>query len=308
MRFGTLGARRRTSSICWSILASLGVATGALAGEPPPIQIPPIPTPAPPATRVPPPIPAPLPPPTPVLPPVTLPATPLMAAPLRVYILDGVDPLGLGGLREMTGHISSSGYETRYGSWYQVLSFEYEIRQVHELQPTMQFAIIGYSFGVYRAKALANRLIRDGIPVVMVGYIGGDYLHNSPSSVPSGAHVVNVTGNGFLGTGRNLFWNGTDLTGADNLRLGVNHFDLPKQQETLDALITGLGAPTGTLILPTTPPMSGGVSHETGRPRLSQAGAKVTAPGQPAKSTARPPRRSTSPAAAASLPYHGARR
>ena len=31
--------------------------------------------------------------------------------------------------------------------------------------------------------------------------------------------VVNVTGNGYLLTGRNLFWNGTELTGAANGRL-----------------------------------------------------------------------------------------
>ncbi len=39
--------------------------------------------------------------------------------------------------------------------------------------------------------------------VSMVGYIGGDYLRNSTSDTPGGVRVVNVTGDGFLPTGRN---------------------------------------------------------------------------------------------------------
>jgi hypothetical protein len=247
---------------------------------------------------------------------------------VRVYVLNGVDPFGFGGLRDMTSRIRQNGYQTRYGAWYEVLSFEREIRQVHDLAPSTQFAIIGYSFGVYRAKALANRLTRDGIPVAMVGYVGGDYLRNSASDVPAGVRVVNVTGNGFLVTGRNLFWNGTDLTGADNLRLRANHFDLPKQQETLDALLAGLGS-GGAAVLPgqpqvptaapgqspTSAPTSGGVGRAPGQPTLWQAGATVTprqyqAGYRPTSPAAAPPtyRRSTSPAAAASLPYRGARR
>ena len=99
---------------------------------------------------------------------------------------------------------------------------------------------------MYRARALANRLTRDGIPIAMVGYIGGDYLRNTSSNVPAGMRVVNVTGDGYLLTGRNLFFNGTELTGADNVRMpGVRHFSLPKQEQTLNALVNGINAATG---------------------------------------------------------------
>ena len=91
-------------------------------------------------------------------------------------------------------------------------------------------------------RAAANRLLHDGIPVVMLGYIGGDYLTDKEYSRPPGVGViVNVTGNGFLITGRNLFWTGTDLTGASNERLrGVRHFDLPRDPRTQAALLAGL--------------------------------------------------------------------
>ena len=166
----------------------------------------------------------------------------------RVYVINGVDPFGWAGLSQMADRIRASGYpETKYGAWFQVLKFDRDIRAAYRQDPSSQFVIIGYSFGVYRAKALANRLTRDGIPVAMVGYIGGDYLRNSPASqMAGGPRVVNVTGDGYLLTGRNLFFNGTDLNGADNVRMpGVRHFGLPKQEQTLSALVNGMNAATG---------------------------------------------------------------
>jgi hypothetical protein len=189
----------------------------------------------------------------------------------RVYVINGVDPFGWGGLAEMTDRLRASGYpDTRFGGWYEVLRFDREIRAAHRQDPGAQFVIIGYSFGVYRAKALANRLSRDGIPVAMVGYIGGDYLRNSSTSQQAtGPRVVNVMGDGYLLTGKNLFFNGTDLAGADNVRMpGIRHFSLPKQEQTLNALVNGIhsvsgggwSAPTpgslagGGMVIPTTPP------------------------------------------------------
>jgi hypothetical protein len=53
--------------------------------------------------------------------------------------------------------------------------------------------------------------------------------------------VVNVTGIGFYPTGRNLFFNGSDLSGADNVRLpNARHMTLPRQEETYQALVNGM--------------------------------------------------------------------
>lgn len=175
---------------------------------------------------------------------------PAMAMPTstRVYVINGVDPFGWGGLAEMTERLRDSGYpDTKFGGWFEVLRFDREIRAAHRQDPGAQFVIIGYSFGVYRAKALANRLSRDGVPVAMVGYIGGDYLRNTtPLQASGGPRVVNVMGDGYLLTGKNLFFNGTDLAGADNVRMpGVRHFSLPKQEQTLNALVNGLNSVSG---------------------------------------------------------------
>lgn len=181
--------------------------------------------------------------------PQPVPAVPNIALPnARVYVINGVDPFGWGGLSEMADRIRESGYpDTKFGAWYQVLKFDREIRAAYRQDPNTPVVIIGYSFGVYRAKALASRLSRDGIPVAMVGYIGGDYLRNTPSNVPAGMRVVNVTGDGYLLTGRNMFFNGTELTGADNVRMpGVRHFSLPKQEQTLNALVNGINSATGS--------------------------------------------------------------
>jgi hypothetical protein len=177
------------------------------------------------------------------------PYTTAMPTSTRVYVINGVDPFGWAGLSQMTDRIRASGYpDTHYGSWYQVLKFDREIRAAHREDPSAQFVIIGYSFGVYRARALANRLTRDGIPVAMVGYIGGDYLRNSPASqMAGGPRVVNVMGDGYLLTGRNWFFNGTHLDGADNLRMpGIRHFGLPKQEQTVTALLNGMNAANGS--------------------------------------------------------------
>lgn len=184
----------------------------------------------------------------------------------RVYVINGVDPFGWAGLSEMTDRIRTSGYpDTKFGGWYQVLQFDREIRAAHREDPRAQFVIIGYSFGVYRAQALASRLTRDGIPVAMVGYIGGDYLRNSPAShMAGGPRVVNVMGDGYLLTGRNWFFNGTHLDGADNLRMpGVRHFGLPKQDRTVDALVNGMNAATSGAL--TAPAMTTSSPIATGR-------------------------------------------
>jgi hypothetical protein len=195
----------------------------------------------------------------------------------RVYVINGVDPFGWGGLSQMADRIRDSGYpDTKFGSWYQVLKFDRDIRAAHRQDPSAQFVIIGYSFGVYRAKALAGRLSRDGIPVAMVGYIGGDYLRNSPESQQAGGgRVVNVMGDGYLLTGRNLFFNGTDLSGADNVRMpGVRHFGLPKQEQTLNALVNGINSATGR---------AWGVAGDA--PGIAGGGVMIPAPPATAKPT-----------------------
>ena len=164
----------------------------------------------------------------------------------RVYLVNGLDPFGWAAIDKLAERIRRSGYpNTRYGEAYDIIAFEEEIRKVHAEDPSARFALIGFDIGTLAVRITANRLLRDGIPVAMLGYIGGDYLTDEPYSRPPGVErVVNVTGNGFLLTGQNLFWSGTDLTGASNARLQKTwHFDLPTNPRTLAMIVDGLAGP-----------------------------------------------------------------
>ncbi|WP_439629985.1 hypothetical protein [Gemmata sp.] len=165
------------------------------------------------------------------------------ASPMYVYVLDGLNPLGSAGANRLGERLRDAGFpSTRVGGWYQVRAFEREIRATHAADPTARFAVIGYSAGAYQARAVANRLVQDGVPVAVVGYIGGDYLRNTTQTRVVGAgQVVNVVGNGYLPTGRNLLFNGTEVTGAWNVRLrGTRHINLPTHPATFTTLSEAL--------------------------------------------------------------------
>jgi hypothetical protein len=194
--------------------------------------------------------PQPLPPPQPL--PAAVPHAPAAFAGLppsnaRVFVLDGLDPFGFAGTEALAQRLRSSGYpHTKYGGWYEALWFEWTFRRAHEKDPSVRSVWIGYSAGSYTARWVANRLVRDGLPVAMVGYVGGDYIGDNPYSRPGNVPVVNVRGDGYLLTGGNVFANGSDISGASNLTLtGTRHFDLPRHPRTGEALMRGLNAATG---------------------------------------------------------------
>jgi hypothetical protein len=168
---------------------------------------------------------------------------------LHVFLINGADPLRIAGMGKLVERIKQSGYpNTHFAGWYEPGRVEREIRAIHRADPSARFALVGYSAGTYAAKGTAGRLVRDGIPVAMVGYIGGDYLRDTESTRLGGVgRVVNVTGDGYLLTGKNLLFNGTDVRGARNLRLaGTRHFDLPNHPSTFAALIDGLAEAAGS--------------------------------------------------------------
>jgi hypothetical protein len=165
-----------------------------------------------------------------------------------VYLLDGADPLGLAGVERLAERFRRAGMPyVRLGWWYDAAAFEREIRATHAADPTARFAVIGFSAGAYAGRAMAGRLIRSGVPVAVVGYVGGDYLQDTPETRMAGAgRVVNVTGDGYLLTGRNLLFNGTQVTGAVNLRLaGTAHYGLPTHPATFAVLYAAVAAEDG---------------------------------------------------------------
>jgi hypothetical protein len=173
------------------------------------------------------------------------PIPPRLAERTYVYILDGVNPLGLAGVQRLADRLQRAGFvHTRAGGWYSGDGFEREIRTTHAANPAARFAVIGYSAGSYSARSLANRLVQSGVPVAVIGYIGGDYLRDTPDTrVPGAGRVVNITGDGYLLTGRNLMFNGTEISGAWNVPLsGTSHYDLPTHPRTFATLYSALAA------------------------------------------------------------------
>jgi hypothetical protein len=162
---------------------------------------------------------------------------------MYVFVINGVDPLWMAGLKRLGDQIRQCGYpNTKVIGLHEASVAEKEIRCLYRANPTARFTLIGYSAGTYVVKAMAGRLVRDGVPVAMVGYVGGDYLRDSSATQLTGVgRVVNVTGDGYLLTGKNLLFNGTCISGAKNVRLaGTRHFNLPNHPSTYAALIEGL--------------------------------------------------------------------
>jgi len=176
--------------------------------------------------------------------PVTAGTSPAAApADLQIFLINGADPMRIAGMDKLLQRFQQSGYpNSRLNWWYEVGRVEREIRALHRADPTARFVLIGYSAGAYAAKGAATRLVRDGISVAMLGYIGGDYLRDTASTrVPGVGRIVNVTGDGYFLTGKNLFFNGTDIRGARNMRLaGTRHLALPNHPQTFAMLYEGV--------------------------------------------------------------------
>lgn len=160
-----------------------------------------------------------------------------------IYVFDGFCPFGQSRIKQLTDRLHLAGFNrVQCAKWYSRPAFEREILATYAADPSAHFAVIGYSAGTFRARSLANRLIQSGVPVAVVGYIGGDYLRDTEWTQVAGAsQIVNVTGDGYLMTGQNLLFNGTVVTGAWNLRLaGTSHYALPTRPETFAVLHAAL--------------------------------------------------------------------
>lgn len=152
-----------------------------------------------------------------------------------VYVVNGADVIHVAGMKKLADRIRRSGYpHTKFGEWYDMASFEAEFRKIRAECLNARVVLIGYDLGAYMVRAAANRLVRDGFPVAMVGYVGGEGLTNTEYSRPTGVpRVVNVTGKGLL-------MKATSLDGSANVNVPVMSYSLPSRPETFHALYMGL--------------------------------------------------------------------
>jgi hypothetical protein len=161
---------------------------------------------------------------------------------LYVFFVNGMDPLGAANLRGLAGYVQSQGFpHAWYGQMFQGGVLARRVREVRRQDPQAHFALVGFSAGTYVVRDAAQDLAQEGVRVDLLCYLGGDYLSNSASSRPANVgKVVNVTAHGFLLSGGDLLFNGTDIDGAVNVRVPCRHMLLPSRRETIDVLLREL--------------------------------------------------------------------
>ncbi len=163
---------------------------------------------------------------------------------VQLFAINGMDPLYLGNLNGLCGCIRQLGFpNVRCCPASQCRALRAEIGERHRQAPACRVALLGYSLGAVRARDLCSDLNRDGVPVELLVYLGGDTIENVPASRPPNvAQVLNITGHGYLPRGGDLFYNGCHLDGATNRRLNARHMLLPTRPETVELLTLQLVA------------------------------------------------------------------
>jgi hypothetical protein len=148
-----------------------------------------------------------------------------------VYVVNGSDVIHATGMKALACRLRLCGFvHTKFGEWYDMAAFECEYRKVRAEKLNARVVLIGYELGAYMVRAAANRLIKDGFNVDMIGYVGGECLTNNEYTRPADVgRVVNVIGKGILKAAPNL-------DGAANVRVDALTFSLPCRPETFHAL------------------------------------------------------------------------
>jgi hypothetical protein len=179
---------------------------------------------------------------------------------VHFFLINGLNPGYSANLNGLAAYFRSIGFANT--SCHQMPSAGKVRKQIETLRksdPEARIIVLGYSWGANLARSMANSLQRDGVTLDCIIYLGGDTIGNSPESRPSNVkQVLNINGNGFIATGGNLTFKGTDIDGAVNHRLDVRHLALPAHRDTIhfvgQALINLASPARNTAEVPLTDP------------------------------------------------------
>lgn len=154
---------------------------------------------------------------------------------VHFFVVNGFDPSYIGNLNGVAEYIHQLGFRnTRLFYLYQFHRAEDEIRAVKQCNPNARIVLLGYSWGTNAVRCITHKLGEEGICIDSLIYLGGDTIMNCPHSRPANArNILNITGNGLIFLGYNLYFKGDDIDGADNRRLHVRHMLLPSRTETI---------------------------------------------------------------------------
>jgi hypothetical protein len=164
-----------------------------------------------------------------------------------IFLINGLDPLYLANLNGLCAYLRALGFaQAEVGQMTAAAAFRDKIRQVRASDPYARIALLGFSAGAYRAESILQMLKRENVAIDLLIYVGADMIRQGEYSQPANVRrIVNITGHGFLLSGYDLFFNGTTLPGARNVRLSARHFALPSHPQTIRIVVEELAALTG---------------------------------------------------------------
>src|SRR5262249_9690781 len=85
---------------------------------------------------------------------------------VHVFFLQSLDPLDLANLAGVESHVRSLGFiKTWFGQPYHVTHFADAIRKLHEDDPEVRFALVGFGKGARSACELAASFAPEAIPI-----------------------------------------------------------------------------------------------------------------------------------------------
>jgi len=163
-----------------------------------------------------------------------------------VFLINGCDPLYLANLNGLCAYLQALGFaHAEVGQMTASTAFRNKILHLRACDGHARIALLGFSAGAYCAQAVVQTLKKENVSIELLIYLGGDMIQDGDRSRPENVHrIVNITGHGTSLFGYGLFFNGTALCGARNVRLPARHFALPSQPQTIEILVEELVALT----------------------------------------------------------------
>lgn len=163
---------------------------------------------------------------------------------MHIYLVNGIDFYGYSNLKGLADYLKSLGYRhTQFGQLYHSGEFLNRICMVCREDAQAKIVLVGFSAGAYCVRDLAADLNERGIRVALLVYLAGDLLKNDHAVRPPNVdRVLNVYGDGFLFSGRNLIFRTPEIDGARNICLKTNHLAVPSHKDAVASLAEELGA------------------------------------------------------------------
>jgi hypothetical protein len=150
---------------------------------------------------------------------------------VHVLIVNGMDPADVSNLTGMCQYIRDLGFtHPDFGQFWHMSAFRKRLHEIADSDSEARIVLIGYSFGVSRARSLAQYAKKEGIRIDLLIYLDACTCNHTPEHHPDDARrIVNVTTQGFL-----LVLHSAKLEGVENYSVDCRHLALPACGQILE--------------------------------------------------------------------------